>query len=630
MVSGAEKLKLVREISVIRHSLPNANGANKLVLVKRIRDIRQLLSIEVDNPNELVIDKDDPQVYRKLADYINNVTAKMPNYFYLAEMMILEKIESLSTNSSVEYPYDYANVVSAIFKEIGDEDQQKKDLLEHYKAAGNVFETDTELANSISRLITDELNAKAVDTPEFKAIYESADAEYNAINEKMSALMDINSFNGYDEAAISQAYEDYKVLNEQRTIAWKKVSDASRLKYQAKQDRVDALKAQIQPIGDRVISTLLSGSKITQQQADEWANSQEISKTAQNRLKKLGYPLEDVRRDMAEFHRLSGGKLRGIIVDSDGRKRANAGKIGHVEGSIIRIGSKFNKATLFHELAHHLEADPTAKLAANGFLIKRRKSADLYRLKSLTGNSGYRSDEVAYQDEFINHYIGKKYKDEITEVFSMGVQYLSNPTDAALLIGRDPEMAALIIGYLQADLSPAMKALQSIQDGKKSDNETKREDEQAQYKFAVEQLAKKVSIVDDGWFNDLDQADKDNITGYGYFNYYGLGDDLKFIGSWQGFRVFSGKIKRFGNKRKSKGYSVVYTPKTGSLFNQDTGSRSLLTGCPFHGSIEEMKAVMLIAQQHYENDIYQTYRELVYWQGGNLKIIRYAGESNNG
>ncbi|QOJ22960.1 MAG: hypothetical protein HRU78_04280 [Gammaproteobacteria bacterium] len=45
-IGGTEKLKLVRELGSIRSNMPGVSGVNKLTLVKRVREIRQLLSIQ--------------------------------------------------------------------------------------------------------------------------------------------------------------------------------------------------------------------------------------------------------------------------------------------------------------------------------------------------------------------------------------------------------------------------------------------------------------------------------------------------------------------------------------------------------------------------------------------------------
>lgn len=334
-------------------------------------------------------------------------------------------------------------------------------------------------------------------------------------------------------------------------------------KYRDKEEKITAIREKLKEPGQLIINTLLSASTVTQEQADQWAKDQIIDKTSSAKLSKNGYKTADVRRDMAEFYRITGGKLRNIAIVSNGSRRANASGIGQAEGMEVRATSNFSKVTLWHELAHHLEADPAAKQAANDFLIKRRESETVYSLRSLTGIKGYGKDEGAYKDTFITPYIGKVYRGQVTEVWSMGVQYLSDPEQAAMFIAKDPEMASLIAGYLQAELTPAMQALQQVQGMTAGGNQAKRDDAENQYQDAVKRLAADVEIVDDGWFETMSDDFKSTLLGM-----YGLNDkNAKYLGSWKQYKVFSGKFKNKKTKRVGNGYSIVNVPAGDNLYN---------------------------------------------------------------
>lgn len=337
-----------------------------------------------------------------------------------------------------------------------------------------------------------------------------------------------------------------------------------------------------------------------------------------------------MRRDIAEFYRISGGKLRNIAIVSDGSRRANAGGIGQPEGMEVRATGNFNKETLWHELAHHLEADPAAKQAANDFLIKRRESETVYSLRSLTGNKGYGSDEIAYKDAFINPYIGKVYQDQVTEVWSMGVQYLSNPELAASFIAKDPEMASLIAGYLQAELSPAMKALQQVQGMTAGSNQAKRDAAEKQYQDAVKRLSSGIEIVKDSWFNDLEQEDRDNLHG----NYALRDKEAVYLGSWGDYHVFSGKFKSRVTKRTSKGYAVCYTLRTGTFLIGETdyfgrsGQRRQIPNCyPVHAELPVVKAAMRVSRDNYQDDFNSViWRLFNDYTSDNGKMIELANQ----
>ncbi len=131
----------------------------------------------------------------------------------------------------------------------------------------------------------------------------------------------------------------------------------------------------------------------------------------------------------------------------------------------------------------------------------------------------------------------------------MGVQYLSNPEDAAFFVAKDPEMAALIAGYLSAELSPAMKAVQQAQGVTAQNNQASRADAEVDYKNAVNSLAAEVKLSNDGWFDELESWQQSN--------YVTTANKAAYLGSWDGFHVFSGQFKSSKTKRLSKGYGIA-------------------------------------------------------------------------
>ncbi|MCF7999953.1 MAG: hypothetical protein K9L25_13040, partial [Methylovulum sp.] len=62
--------------------------------------------------------------------------------------------------------------------------------------------------------------------------------------------------------------------------------------------------------GAPIITDLLAQSPVTQEQAETWVNAQIIDKSSLKPLQNQGYAKEDVRKDMVEFYRISGGNLR--------------------------------------------------------------------------------------------------------------------------------------------------------------------------------------------------------------------------------------------------------------------------------------------------------------------------------
>jgi hypothetical protein len=553
-LSGAQKLGLIRELKQVRGSMDGAKGVNKLVLVKRLAEIRVLLSVKVEKVTDLELDLTDKKAsLTALLDYAVSGIQNVPDALRKSESEILLKVFALVNN----LPGDDISTESsvALYDALQDIDMGESDdtSFDYFSKNGRFFDNQSDYAKAILEHLEAVKNEPtADDSQEIIAKKQQIFEENHNLLVEVSALEADRDDHNYNDDA-------YNSLSEKITELMKKVSELDKLhyslsmeKYNAKEARIAAIREQLEVPGQLVIDTLLSASSVTQEQADNWAKEQSIDKTSSAKLSKNGYKTADVRRDMAEFYRISGGKLRNIAIVSDGSKRANAGGIGQVEGMQISIDSNFNKETLWHEMAHHLEADPAAKQASNDFLVKRRESDTVYSLRSLTGNKGYGKDEGAYKDTFIHEYIGKVYRDQITEVWSMGVQYLSNPEQAAMFIAKDPEMASLIAGYLQAELTPAMKALKQVQGMTAGSNQTKRDDAEIQYQDAVKKLSAGVDIVDDGWFDDLDQYRRDSMLGS-----YELGDKKAiYLGSWGKYKVFSGKFRNPKTKRFSKGYSV--------------------------------------------------------------------------
>lgn len=221
-------------------------------------------------------------------------------------------------------------------------------------------------------------------------------------------------------------------------------------------------------IGREAHARVLDASPVSEQQAQAWAAAQEIPADAVRQLKSQGYPVEKLRADMAEFYRLTGGRLAQVKIRASKLQRAYATNIHGHETSVITLSSGFSKRTLFHELGHHLEADPQALAAARGFLINTRRSDKLRRLKDIVRGSGYGPKEVAFENGWVSPYVGKVYGTKgkadymgITEVFSMGVEAFCDPAVLADRMAMDPRHTTMVMGYLTASTDPLFDAVKA-------------------------------------------------------------------------------------------------------------------------------------------------------------------------
>ena len=481
-------------------------------------------------------------------------------------------------------------------------DAAKKAVFEHYMAQGVKIDDSIDAAALKARYTELKALIKApIEEPEYVKWLSDMNALRSSVNEKMQALY-AEKQAAFDagnldlekelESKYGALFTDYyhTIPNEvsaNRKAAWAK----NEAQINGKID------AEIAPVGHKIINALMERSPVTQEQAEAWVKAQDINPAAIARLKKNGYPEAQVLKDMADCYRLTGGKLPPIRLNTNGSRRANAVGVGSIDSvKTINVDSDFNRTILFHEMAHHLEDDPMAVAASQGFLVKRRKSEKLHKLRKLSGWSSYKADEVAYEDEFINPYIGKKYDSDVTEVFAMGVQYLASPVDAALFAAKDPEMMAMITGYLLTDLTPAAKALNKFQYGAKEARAQKAQSKEDAYTDAVAILTSKVSITNDGWYDRISGDEKGDFD---WFCLRGAGSDAKYIGSTADglYKIFQGKFKNSQTRRSGKGYLVVGLSEPDVAIKKSGYSKAIPQSASMGNSLDAAKALIRFSQK---------------------------------
>lgn len=374
-------------------------------------------------------------------------------------------------------------------------------------------------------------------------------AAYNAERERRysayrKAMMDYSNAESPDErkrlddlmVELHRAYVEYRDGEEHAPLT-DKIDRAMR-------GAMEAAQAPLREAGQLAIDDVMNGSPISQEEAEAWSAGVEITKAAAARLKKLGYPVEAVRADMAEFYRLTRGRVSKVKIDSKGDRRANAPGIDrHGTTGSVMLGSSFGKRTLWHELAHHIEADPVAKKASGRLIRRRSVDGKAYTLKSLTGNPGYRSSEVAYKDGFFSPYVGKIYKDGITEVFSMGVESFSDPLMLARRIAEDPETLEFVAGYLKAEIDPLERAFLDLRNVMEELNSEATGNEAETLDGLLAALAARVEITKD--------TDTSWNAAWGYKG--------KQIGTAEGWYILEDRVRDYygAGGRKVAGFMLV-------------------------------------------------------------------------
>jgi len=333
-----------------------------------------------------------------------------------------------------------------------------EDRLGYTKKLGDV-ERETAVAGSYLDAIANRISGTRAKTDEWIKLHEAYSLMAAETQERYAKNLKIIQ-EALDEFLASDEYQNLK--SEYKT----KEKSFSDKKQQLNTELSDALAKTYNPL----IQKMLESSPITEKQANQWVSDQVIDKSAINYLAveisvtgksgtttKAGYGEANIRKDMAELYRLSGGRFGKCHIQErfKGQPRACA----EVGRKIIHVGAEFTKSTLWHEMGHLVEDDAKYVSVSNTFLDGRvDKTKGLIKLSVLTGNENYKDDEVAYTDHLFNAYVGKYYgADNSTEVFSMGIQQFSSPELMHELVVNDPEMFKMILGILATPPSGSEK-----------------------------------------------------------------------------------------------------------------------------------------------------------------------------
>lgn len=619
--SDSEFFALIGEGAGILNGL-DENSPSFFGDLNRLREIIVMIGEKPDSAS-LQFSLDSPEAFAKsLAEYLDGGINKLPDALIPFEAVgvadLAAEITHHGRNELMKRAETYGAIVNSGDAQIAVTDE----IVSHAVKHGIDQDALADAASKADALLKEGLKENSV--------YVAAYAEYERITkerrEKMRELADKwQAAHTIAERSVIQSERDAysRESGDRQTEAWLAVNAATNAFNEGRVKRHAAL---FEENGKRIIAAVLAASPVTQEEADKWAAEQIIDDKAKAKLKKLGYKPDDVLRDMAEYYRLSGGKASAIRLSTDGGRRANAVGIAQRKGEkIINLGSSFNKTVLFHELAHHLENDPIAKAASNGFLLKRRESQTVYRLRDLTGHNGYGHREVAYKDGFMDPYVGKVYSSGITEVFSMGVQYLATPKDAAIFAAKDPHHYELVTGYLSMPLTPAMRAKLDMHKDAVDELVEQRQTEEEQYGKAIDLLAGKVNLVADDWYSTLDPASELYDVLHSYILSRNRGKDAaKYVGSSGKYRVFSGTFRNMNTKRNARGFLVI---------NLDIGGRGRWA-IPDHevvpGDIKYAKAMIAIAERDSASlsNVWFNYFMDSSWANKKQKLIETVGAEN--
>lgn len=177
--------------------------------------------------------------------------------------------------------------------------------------------------------------------------------------------------------------------------------------------------------------------------------------TCKKRAGVIGSELKKTQqKQMAEFFSVAGLKITDSTLYYAEQLPRGARANASMHDKCIRIAEDDNAKTVWHECAHHIEySHHEVYKAAKAFRYERAKKDKsnypiIKPLKELVKWSSYRDDERAVQDKFIEHYTGKIYNTEATEIVSMGMGMMAMAGDFRKAVEKDPEHLHFIIGML--------------------------------------------------------------------------------------------------------------------------------------------------------------------------------------
>jgi hypothetical protein len=164
----------------------------------------------------------------------------------------------------------------------------------------------------------------------------------------------------------------------------------------------------------------------------------------------------DARIDFANHREITGrGRSNGRAYQSS----VSTGEIDRTRHAAICVTSNMQERTVFHELGHAIDTlNPLANAMVAAWVQKRIENKPTQSLRELTGIKGFKRDEVAVKDDFIDPYVGKVYKPHrgihVNEALSMGLERLSDPAAAGMLALKDPDHLALVLAALKMEYQP--------------------------------------------------------------------------------------------------------------------------------------------------------------------------------
>lgn len=200
---------------------------------------------------------------------------------------------------------------------------------------------------------------------------------------------------------------------------------------------------------DEHVQGLISGSRITQADADAWADSIEIHKDAEKSFDGR-FGKGTLQRNLSDLYRLTGGKLKTLKrITFKQRGRASAS----LANGAIQLSDHNDLSVLWHEAGHHYEYNSADLMEqSKAFLRHRQRSETLNTWAYKKGQQ-----EQGIDGGFSSAYIGRLYGNgtidntTATEIISMGFQMLADARLMADSVSSGDEVMDFVLGQLQKE-----------------------------------------------------------------------------------------------------------------------------------------------------------------------------------
>ena len=262
---------------------------------------------------------------------------------------------------------------------------------------------------------------------------------------------------------------ELNVLQQNADAEYKKLKaslfDDLEANYQAQKKHIDAEKF---AMARAVKNAVIDQSTVTHEDAEKWiAEKVTITQAVVNKMKRNGISPDKFLQDLSDFFVITNGRLGKIKIDTKNHDRAYAsGTTTHATEGYIMLDNEFSQRVLWHELAHHLEADDNLRVIAQEYIKSRSlDGGKRHKLRDLTGNKAYAHSEVGYKTDMYSHYVAKIYDHGSTEVFSMGVEALYNETALFDAMSKDPKTIEFVTGALMQTKQEVDLINQQLRDG---------------------------------------------------------------------------------------------------------------------------------------------------------------------